>query len=203
MAPDMERFLDAMSAEVRRQCTTLREEAHAEADRLRLGAQHAAVEKRRDAIGALERKHALLESQLRDQAEADAARNTFAMYSNLVQEVLAAAANRLMQTAAEPSFISVLLQLLAESLNMADIADDIVVHVREEFADKVRQFLQERACHNVRLCTEGAPPDGVIVETTDGNVKIYNTLTQRLQQQQSAAKALVYRRLFPLRETRT
>lgn len=192
----MERFLEAMTAEAHRQSTALRADARAEAERLRQRARMETDRQRGDALQALERKHALLEAQVRDRAAAEAARKTFAMHSGLVREVLDNVADRIMQWSREPDFAPVLLRLLQEALDMTESTDALTVRAPERHADAVHAFLQELNRHNIQTAFENAPDDGVLVETRDGSLVISNTLTQRLRQREAAASALAYRRLF-------
>ncbi len=196
-----ERFLEAMTAETRRQCAAIIEAAQNTAAE-RIDAANAAVaERRREALETLAARHARLEAQTRDQATADASRNTFMVRNILVNECIAAAHERLIKIAESPDFAGIILLLLQESLQFADEPVPVTVRVPARFEDAVKAFLNGNGLHDVQVVSQDAPVDGVVIQADDGSFRVYNTLALRLKQNVKKASALAYRRFFGAQES--
>ena len=191
-----ERFLEAMTAEARRQCAAILEASqNTAADRI-AAAHTAAAERRKQSVEALARRHAGLEAQTRDQAAAEVARNTFMARNTLVRESIAAAHERLNQMAERPDFAETILVLLQESLRLADEAIPIIIQVSALFQSAVKEFLNRSGLNDTQVVSQDTPVDGVIVLAKDGSFRISNTLTLRLKQNTQKASALAYQRFF-------
>jgi len=191
-----ERFLEAMTAESRRQCAVILDAARkTAADRVD-AARNAAMERRRRAIEDLARQHAGLEAQTRDQAAAEASRNAFMIRHTLVRESIAAAHERLRKMAEHPDFAETILILLQESLQLADKTIPLIIRVPLMFQGVVMEFLSRNGLNDMQVVSQDAPVDGVIVLAEDGSFRIYNTLTLRLTRNVQKASALAYQRFF-------
>lgn len=196
-----ERFLEAMTAETRRQCTAIIEASQNTAAERIAAANAAAAERRREALEALAVRHTRLEAQTRDQATAEASRNTFMVRNVLVNESIAAAHERLIKIAESTDFTETILLLLQESLPLADEPVPITVRVPALFQDTVTEYLKRNGFHDVQVVSQDAPVDGVVLQANDGSFRVYNTLTLRLKQNMKKASALAYRRFFGAQES--
>jgi vacuolar-type H+-ATPase subunit E/Vma4 len=191
-----ERFLEAMTGEARRQCASIVDASRNGAAERIAAAHTAAAERRKQAVEALACRHAGLEAQMRDQAAAEASRNSFMTRHTLVQESVAAAHERLNQMAEHPDFAETILVLLQESLRLADDAIPIIIQVPDLFQSTVKEFLNRSGINDAQVVSQDTPVDGVIVLAKDGSFRISNTLTLRLKQNAQKASALAYQRFF-------
>lgn len=178
-------LLKAIEAEAERRCQDARESAETEIRRIHDEAEQQIRAAREAAREESLRRIGRQETVLVSQAETNVQRENAVAKSELLQQALDRARERLADVVASDQYPAVFELLAREAL--AEINRDFTAVVRPEDETLARAALERLGAADFSLQTNGRFLGGLVVESRDGRSRVVNTLDARFERARDEA----------------
>jgi V/A-type H+-transporting ATPase subunit E len=172
-------LLKAIEAEAEKRCQEARDRGEEEVRRIQEEAEDQISAKRESARDESNRKLRQQETVLVSQAETKVQREQAVAKSELVEQAMSQAREKLAQVAKSEHYPAVFRKLAEEAVS--EIKEGFTAVVRPEDENLARSTLESLGARGFQIATDGRFLGGLIVESEDGRSRVVNTLDARFE----------------------